>query len=170
VTGSVSGPVSGPAYGRPGRGAWRAPLGWLAVCAAGAALVLVTAGGEEPGPVPLAWAALAGAVAVFAAGGLVRRAIAVVIALCGLGIVVTSWGAGWWPVAGGVVVAVAGVAAAVRGGGWPGMSGRYERSGPSAERSAWDAIDAGVDPTINPDEDNPDDKSQLFHKLGVCPP
>lgn len=55
-------------------------------------------------------------------------------------------------VAGAVLVLVAGVAAAWRGGTWPTMSSRYERA-PKREPAAtdtasmWEAISSGVDPT-----------------------
>ncbi|RCG33037.1 TIGR02234 family membrane protein [Sphaerisporangium album] len=73
-----------------------------------------------------------------------------------------------WPVAaaaGGVMLLAAGVLAVARGARWPGMSERYDRpggasgedgrpaagregrAGRSAERSLWDALDRGVDPT-----------------------
>ncbi|WP_248964891.1 TIGR02234 family membrane protein [Sphaerisporangium perillae] len=66
-----------------------------------------------------------------------------------------------WPVlaiTGGLVLVAAGALAAVRGGRWPGMSDRYERQAPPlgaaraerpgrAERSLWDALDRGDDPT-----------------------
>ncbi|MEU6412397.1 Trp biosynthesis-associated membrane protein [Microbispora sp. NPDC046933] len=66
-----------------------------------------------------------------------------------------------WPVltaAGGLVLAGAGVAAAVLSVRWPGMSSRYERGAgragtggaarvKDADRAMWDAIDEGEDPT-----------------------
>jgi len=67
--------------------------------------------------------------------------------------------ASWWILAvlGGVLVALAGVSALVRGATWPGMSSRYENAaaGPAAARPAdtgsskdlWDALDRGEDPT-----------------------
>lgn len=67
--------------------------------------------------------------------------------------------ASWWILAvlGGVLVALAGVSALVRGATWPGMSSRYENAaaGPAAARAAdtgsskdlWDALDRGEDPT-----------------------
>ncbi|GGL19960.1 Trp biosynthesis-associated membrane protein [Planomonospora parontospora] len=73
-----------------------------------------------------------------------------------------------WPAvaaAGGLVLLVAGVAAALRGPGWPGMSGRYDRpapgtadpaAGPVTERALWDAIDRGADPTADPAGDPAD--------------
>ncbi len=83
-------------------------------------------------------------------------------------VVSTSWA---WPgiaTAGGLVLLAAGVIAVVRGAGWPGMSDRYDRPAPSsagggrpapapgperpgrAERSLWDALDRGDDPTDVP--------------------
>jgi uncharacterized membrane protein (TIGR02234 family) len=79
-------------------------------------------------------------------------------------IVSAAWA---WPaitVAGGLVLLAAGVLAVARGGRWPGMSARYDRPRPSsgggseppaerpgaAERSLWDALDRGVDPTDGP--------------------
>ncbi|WP_157244741.1 Trp biosynthesis-associated membrane protein [Nonomuraea typhae] len=60
----------------------------------------------------------------------------------------------FWPVAAGagaVVVLVGGVLAVVRGGRWTGMSARYDRrpagDGPADERSMWEALDRGDDPT-----------------------
>jgi uncharacterized membrane protein (TIGR02234 family) len=67
--------------------------------------------------------------------------------------------ASWWILAvlGGVLVALAGVSALVRGATWPGMSSRYENaaSKQAASRTAdtgsskdlWDALDRGEDPT-----------------------
>ncbi|MFI6497617.1 Trp biosynthesis-associated membrane protein [Nonomuraea typhae] len=60
----------------------------------------------------------------------------------------------FWPVAAGAgaaVVLAGGVLAVVRGGRWTGMSARYDRrpagAGPADERSMWDALDRGDDPT-----------------------
>jgi uncharacterized membrane protein (TIGR02234 family) len=67
--------------------------------------------------------------------------------------------ASWWILAvlGGVLVALAGVSALVRGATWPGMSSRYENAAlkQAATRTAdtgsskdlWDALDRGEDPT-----------------------
>lgn len=54
--------------------------------------------------------------------------------------------------AGGLVLVVAGVVAVARGARWPGMSDRYERQAPEAsrardDRSMWEAMDRGDDPT-----------------------
>ncbi|WP_169944932.1 Trp biosynthesis-associated membrane protein [Microbispora sp. H11081] len=133
---------------------------------------------------PAALAALAAVLAVLATRGVARRVTAVVVALLGAAVAAGAWdgtrgatiaaaaatAAGhvsvesraWvWPVlaaAGGIVLAVAGVAAAFLGASWPGMSSRYERgtghagSGGTArvkdpDRAMWDAIDEGDDPT-----------------------
>jgi hypothetical protein len=82
-----------------------------------------------------------------------RLAVAVVLVLCGAGIVAgsivrASFG---WPLlctVGGVLVAAAGVFTVVRGSRWPGMGSRYERRGtPREDVPLWDALDRGDDPT-----------------------
>ncbi|GII54003.1 hypothetical protein Pth03_23920 [Planotetraspora thailandica] len=101
----------------PGRTARRSLMIWLVASAAGAGLALLASGrtwatvvfavpaGGVPGsgdvPVtggelvayltPAALAALAATVAVLAARGLARRAIALVISLCGVAVVAGSW-------------------------------------------------------------------------------
>lgn len=126
----------------------------------------------SPALTPLALAALAGVVAVLATKGVGRLLMGGLLALCGLAAAIASWraseastvldrlrqGAGaltWdttaWPsiaVTGALIVAVAGVVAIVRGGRWSAMSGRYERQTPAMDdRSLWDALDRGDDPT-----------------------
>ncbi|WP_283133543.1 Trp biosynthesis-associated membrane protein [Rhizohabitans arisaemae] len=60
-----------------------------------------------------------------------------------------------WPylaVAGGVLIAFAGIHAVLRAGTWPGMSARYDRSpseGPASGAGLWDALDRGADPTVD---------------------
>ncbi|MFI6812839.1 Trp biosynthesis-associated membrane protein [Nonomuraea sp. NPDC050328] len=166
---------------------------WLAVTALGGVLALVASGrewaevtgGDTPGLAeatgsllvpalaPLAWAALAGVVAVLATKGIGRRLVGALIAVCGAGVAVLSWratGSGAarealradvltqgtaWPylaMAGGVVLLAAGVFAAVRGGRWSGMSDKYARqkNAPQKdEKSLWDALDRGEDPTLS---------------------
>jgi uncharacterized membrane protein (TIGR02234 family) len=60
----------------------------------------------------------------------------------------------WWTLslAGGVLLAAAGLLTAVRGRQWPGMSSRYDRPGPAKPAgddpaSLWKALDRGDDPT-----------------------
>ncbi|WP_436756856.1 Trp biosynthesis-associated membrane protein [Streptosporangium sp. V21-05] len=192
----------------------REPWTWLAVCVAGAALVLLAAGRDwftvtydtrevavsaaelVPALGPAAWAALAAVVAVLATGGVWRGLVGAVLALGGAGMIAGSWWGGGadaalriaadqapmtagaapqvapavvWPVlasAGGLLLLAGGVAAILRGGRWPGMSGRYDRQGAGptgaanrpaptrsapSERALWDAIDEGTDPTADPD-------------------
>ncbi|MQA96813.1 MAG: MFS transporter [Streptosporangiales bacterium] len=66
----------------------------------------------------------------------------------------------WWAgaVAGGVLMAIAGLFACVRGRAWPGMSSRYDRprsgaaeaAGASAAEDMWASMDRGADPTDEP--------------------
>ncbi|MFC7550153.1 Trp biosynthesis-associated membrane protein [Plantactinospora sp. GCM10030261] len=122
----------------------------------------------------LAVVALAGAAAVLATRGRVRRAVGVLLALVGVAVAV---GGGYallgradvgpgWPVLCllGGLLATAGAVAAVRyGHRWPVMGARYERTSapggsealapggrvePERARQAWDAIDRGEDPTV----------------------
>ncbi|MFC4585584.1 Trp biosynthesis-associated membrane protein [Sphaerisporangium corydalis] len=79
-------------------------------------------------------------------------------------VVAVTWA---WPVlaiAAGIMLSAAGALAVARGGAWPGMSDRYDRPGPSAaapkpgraERSLWDALDQGLDPTDVPKDGHGD--------------
>ena len=111
-------------------GVWRRLVGVvIALCGAGA--------------VALAVAALDGSAAVEAA--LRRQPMAAAdAAMAAPG----PWA--YLAVAGGALLVVAGLTAMVRGGRWAGMSARYERRAPtakSAERSMWEALDRGDDPT-----------------------
>ncbi|MDP9792021.1 hypothetical protein J2S43_000533 [Catenuloplanes nepalensis] len=186
--------TSGPAVTDPGTaagrtGARRAFTLALLLCAAGAGLALyavtrvwlveVT---ERAAPLPpsstertgsdllvwlqpLAVVSLAGAGALIATRGPVRRAIGGLLAVLGLAIGIgaaTQLGAGLWPaltLLGGVAVAVAGGWTAARGADWPSLGARYERPAPVGDepppavnaprgtRQAWDALDRGEDPT-----------------------
>ena len=129
-----------------------------------------------PWVIGLALVALAGAGALLATRGPVRRLLGGLLALTGLGIVagavagrvglvVGSAGAGatGWPVVcvlGGLLIVLGGLSAARSGHRWPAMGARYERRGAAeaspagAEvdqrvdtRAAWDALDRGDDPT-----------------------
>ncbi|SBT44566.1 Trp biosynthesis-associated membrane protein [Micromonospora auratinigra] len=121
----------------------------------------------------LAVVGLAGAGAVLATRGRVRRLVGVL--LTGLGLAVAA-GGGYglteggvsrqWPalvLAGGLLAATGGVLTALRGAGWPAMGARYERAhrpaGPPGDadrpavergtRDAWEALDRGEDPTVS---------------------
>jgi uncharacterized membrane protein (TIGR02234 family) len=116
----------------------------------------VSGGSLAPAVPALALAALAGALAVLATRGVVRRVAGFAVALCGLGVVVasalhlnpdtddlagragsalgtataTATGGGtawpWLAIVGGVLITGAGGAAAWHGPVWPAMSSRYE--------------------------------------------
>lgn len=130
----------------------------------------------EPWVIGLALVALAGAGALLATRGPVRRLLGGVLALVGLGVAAgaiagraglavgsAGTGATFWPVAcvlGGLLTLLGGLAAARSGHEWPAMGARYERRGaggpPAADadvdqrvdtRAAWDALDRGDDPT-----------------------
>jgi uncharacterized membrane protein (TIGR02234 family) len=154
---------------------------WVSVRHGQGAPVAISGGDLVPAAQALALAALAAVVAFLATKGLFRRAVGAVISLCGLGLAALTWGAltgdaaldlaarrepmaaaaagaaaeiAFWPcltIAGALVLAVAGVIAVARGGGWPGMSDRYEREGTARpvnqERALWEAMDRGEDPT-----------------------
>ncbi|MGS2640364.1 TIGR02234 family membrane protein [Streptosporangium sp. LJ11] len=158
--------------------------------------VAVSAAELVPALGPAAWAGLAAVVAVLATGGVWRGLVGAVMALGGAGMIAGSWwGSGAsaalrisaeqapisagttpqvasavvWPIlasAGGLLLLAGGVAVILRGGRWPGMSGRYDRQGAGpggaanrpapaesalGERALWDALDEGTDPTADPD-------------------
>ncbi|MDY7088143.1 MAG: Trp biosynthesis-associated membrane protein [Actinomycetota bacterium] len=128
-----------------------------------------------PWVIGLALAGLAGAGALLATYGRLRRALGVLLTLAGVGVAVSALagragldtgdaGAGGtlWPIAcviGGVIVALGGLTAARFGHRWPRMSARYERkpttrtppadaNRPIDSRAAWDSLDRGDDPTV----------------------
>lgn len=150
---------------------WASGRDWVRETGGG---VIAASGGRlSPVLTPLALAVLAGVVAVLATKGLARRLVGALIALCGAGAAVAAWRAtdhatvmsalsgkisGWdttvWPwvaILGGVLMAAAGALAVLRGSRWTGMSARYDRPGPREarqdDRSLWDALDRGDDPT-----------------------
>ncbi|MBL7256631.1 Trp biosynthesis-associated membrane protein [Paractinoplanes lichenicola] len=124
----------------------------------------------------LALVGLAGAGALLATHGWLRRALGGLITLAGVGVAISAIagragldtgeaGAGGtvWPIAcvlGGVIVALGGVTAARLGHTWPRMSARYDRkpavasredaglNKPVDSRAAWDSLDRGDDPTV----------------------
>ncbi|MFC4051537.1 Trp biosynthesis-associated membrane protein [Actinomadura syzygii] len=144
--------------------------------------------GGAPGA--LGWAGLAGLAALFATSGRVRAGVGVLVALFGVGIAYASatavrrsnvlsaagdksallkLGADpsvdvnlWWTVslAGGVLLAAAGLVTVLRGARWPRMSARYERAATAPKASAapadpadpssmWKSLDRGEDPTAH---------------------
>jgi hypothetical protein len=118
----------------------------------------------EPWVAGLAVVALAGAGALLATRGVVRRVLGVLLVVTGLGVAAgtiagragLAGGSIAWPVAGavgGAIIAGGGLIAARSGHRWPVMSARYDRTPattapePADTRATWDALDHGVDPT-----------------------
>jgi uncharacterized membrane protein (TIGR02234 family) len=130
----------------------------------------------------LGWAGLAGIAALLATRGWARVAIGALLAAFGVIVAIASpYAVGrahviaaageksnlarvggevavhvtaWWTLslAGGVLLAAAGLLTVVRGRGWPGMSARYDRPGTARTAgedpaSLWKALDRGDDPT-----------------------
>lgn len=133
-----------------GRG--RGPTGAVGLLVIGAAgLFLASAVGPQPqGAGALALVALAGAAAILAARGWMRRAVGVVLVVTGAAGVALGLDTGsWWAVVGGVAAAAGGGWTAWQGPTWSRLSQRYDRA-PSRDDSPhalWDAIDRGEDPT-----------------------
>jgi uncharacterized membrane protein (TIGR02234 family) len=130
----------------------------------------------------LGWAGLAGIAALLATRGWARVAVGVLLTAFGVIVAIASPAAvrhahvvaaageksnlarlggevavhvgAWWilSLAGGVLLAAAGLLTIVRGRRWPGMSARYDRPGASPPTgddpaSLWKALDRGDDPT-----------------------
>lgn len=155
----VDGSVPPPRPADPGSAADRARrmrMPALALIAAGAGLAWLTSASLAGWVRPVALLALAGAGALLAAQGWLRRTIGGLIVLAGVGLLVSG---GLWPALAGVAVLAGGVLAVRFGAGWPGMSARYDRarpvggarSGPDEARHStqqvWDALDRGEDPS-----------------------
>jgi hypothetical protein len=111
--------------------------------------------------------ALAGVAGVLATGGIVRRVVGGLLALAGVlqavGAVVALTGGSPAPllaVAGGAVLLGAGVLVAVREPRLPRFGSRYAAAGDrrvrrDPDRVAWEALDAGEDPTTGSAEEPP---------------
>jgi hypothetical protein len=142
----------------------------LAVSAAllwGASAVVWTEGrtGAQVAPslTGVALLALAGVAGVLAAGGIVRRLVGGLLAVAGAGQAVAAavaLGSGGTSapllaVAGGAVLLVAGVLVVLRERRLPKLGARYAAAGDrrvprDPDRAAWEALDAGEDPTAGP--------------------
>jgi uncharacterized membrane protein (TIGR02234 family) len=148
-----------------------------------AAAPVTLSGGDLSGASALGWVGVAGLAALLATSGWARRALGVLLVLLGAGIIAlsaTSIGRShvveaavekrallnssadlmpvtnsWWLVslAGGVLLALAGVLTFVRGGRWPGMSARYDSANAAPKKvrddpaDLWKSLDRGEDPT-----------------------
>ncbi|MEU4425241.1 Trp biosynthesis-associated membrane protein [Actinoplanes sp. NPDC024001] len=120
----------------------------------------------QPWLVGLALVALAGAGALLATRGVVRRVLGGLLVLSGVGIAVgavlartgvaageAGAGAAIWPVAcvlGGAIVAVGGLLAARHGHLWSAMSSRYERSTPPSSSTPATAPPGPQETSVNP--------------------
>ncbi|SHK84562.1 Tryptophan-associated transmembrane protein (Trp_oprn_chp) [Pseudonocardia thermophila] len=146
----------------------------LAVAAAGLALAAVALWGggalDRPEDAPswtggVALLALAGIAGIVATAGVLRRIVGGLLAVAGCGVAVAAaaqFGAA--PLgalvllAGGLLLVAAGVLVAVREPGLARFGARYSRTAGTAadpDRAAWDALDAGLDPTTAPDPPGP---------------
>jgi hypothetical protein len=117
------------------------------------------------GAAAASWACLMCALAVLATRRAGRVLTGIVIVLAGLylaiqaGLFPSSFGAqgsisSWWipTLVAALLLLLSGGLTIVRGGVWPTLSQRYERGAKPAEKeSAWDALDAGRDPTLADD-------------------
>jgi uncharacterized membrane protein (TIGR02234 family) len=142
----------------------------------------------------LGWAGLAALAALAATRGRARAAVGVLLTVLGgaagylavramdtgraagtartqsslldLGTGLTVQMSAWWAVAlaGGILLAAGGILTTLRGSRWPGMSARYDRSGPTkpadpatSEDPArlWKSLDRGEDPTVQHGESTP---------------
>jgi uncharacterized membrane protein (TIGR02234 family) len=144
---------------------------------------LTLSGSDLSGVSALGWVGVAGLAALLATSGWARRALGVLLVLLGAGISTLSATAigrshlievavekrallksstdlvpvanSWWLVslAGGVLLALAGVITFVRGGRWPGMSARYDSANAAPKKvrddpaGLWKSLDRGEDPT-----------------------
>lgn len=133
---------------------------WVAGRPPGAA---VTGNELLPSAHALALVALAGVVALLAARHRARLAVGVALAVAGLviaGSAADRLGEATpaWPIltmAGGLLVAGAGVLTVARGRAWPALGARYDAPAdrlpvnrqPPTDSDAWDALDRGEDPT-----------------------
>ncbi|WP_187280512.1 Trp biosynthesis-associated membrane protein [Microbispora sp. CSR-4] len=169
--GTVKGTAEGPAGAGSGSLTGNDLVAWLtpaALAALAAVLAVLATRGAARRVTSVVVALLGVAVAAGAWDG-TREATILSVAARHMTTAVTSSGhisvesRAWvWPlltVVGGLVLAGAGVAAAILSARWPGMSSRYERGAghtgtgggtarvKDADRAMWDAIDEGEDPT-----------------------
>lgn len=92
----------------------------------------------------LGWLALAAVAGVVATRTWGRRVVGAVVAVAG---VLAIIGSGLQPITLAALGCVlTGVLTVILGPGWPTMGGRYERA--PSDRSVWQALDAGEDPTL----------------------
>jgi hypothetical protein len=110
----------------------------------------------EPWLPALAIVGLAGAGALVATRGRLRGILGVLLIVIGVATAVLALRSTAWAavcVAGGLAIALAGIATTLNYKAWPAMGARYERPAAKPERKPvtqaelWDALDRGEDPT-----------------------
>jgi Tryptophan-associated transmembrane protein (Trp_oprn_chp) len=141
----------------------------------GSLLSLVTsmsAGGSQDLTRALAVVALVGAVLILVLGIRGRQVLGLLLGVLGLAMVLAGvllsepavpWRVGY--AAGGALVAFSGLLTMITSGGWPAPANRFQQkeSGTRADSGdpadLWRAMDAGLDPTVDPDvrKDDPGD-------------
>lgn len=141
-----------------------------AVAGGGRQVADVTGADALPALGGVALLALAGVAGVVATGGLLRRAVGVLLVLAGAAVAVgavtsavppgdvpTSTTPAWWlAVLGGALPVVVGAVVLVRERRLPRLGARYAAPGArpaptDPDRAAWQELDAGRDPTAGPD-------------------
>ena len=132
----------------------------------GAGLALIAGSQLDGGPAQaLALVAAAGGVLLLVLGDRGRRALGGLLALDAAGMIITGiLRAGpsgtAWPVVlatAGLLVGTGAALTMMTSPRWPTRSGRYERDQPADDETAWwQALDAGIDPTVDPRSGDPD--------------
>lgn len=139
--------------------------------------IALTGSQISPLIVGMAVLGLAGIAGIVGSSGWIRRTIGGLIVAAGtvvivdLGLVIAgsgvessapdgaeilevSVGGAWLALAGGCLMALGGGLTLVQGSSWPGLGRNYERSGSGTPKDAWDALDRGIDPTVDGRDDS----------------
>jgi hypothetical protein len=148
---------------------------WYRVLRPGAAPVELTGASVAPWLGGTALLALAGVAGVVATGGVLRRLVGALLGLAGAGVLVLGvralltdpnaadgTGAPLLAVAGALVLLAVGIAVLVRERRLPRLGARYAAPGErrverDPDRAAWEELDEGRDPTVDPAEAPPGD-------------
>ncbi|TQM44700.1 Trp biosynthesis-associated membrane protein [Pseudonocardia cypriaca] len=148
---------------------------WYRVLRPGAAPVELTGASVAPWLGGTALLALAGVAGVVATGGVLRRLVGALLGLTGAGVLVLgvralltdpnatdATGAPLLAVAGALVLLAVGIAVLVRERRLPRLGARYAAPGErrverDPDRAAWEELDEGRDPTVDPAEAPPGD-------------
>jgi hypothetical protein len=148
---------------------------WYRVLRPGAAPVELTGASVAPWLGGTALLALAGVAGVVATGGVLRRLVGALLGLAGAGVLVLGMqalltdpnatdatGAPLLAVAGALVLLAVGITVLVRERRLPRLGARYAAPGErraerDPDRAAWEELDEGRDPTVDPAEAPPGD-------------